>query len=172
MLTKVGLDMGNRRQLVVGLVLLVGGLVAVAIGTTYPSPNPAVALGYLLIVPILVSICGCIFIVVGLARSAEGATRVTTVFRIVGVSAMCGLGLALGFGAAGMLSQLPDSLAGLNGPYIPGSAPGIGAFVLGGIGLSLGLVIGALAALVWWVNRGRHPLPPQSAESPKVGSRT
>jgi hypothetical protein len=164
---KWGLDMGHRRQLVVGLILLAGGLVVVAIGATYAFADPVVALGYFVVVPSLVSCCGIVFIVVGLARS----TRSTLVYRIVGVSAMCGLGLALGFGAAGILSQVPDSLAGLNGAYIPGSAPGIGVFVLGGIGLSVGLVIGAVASLVWWAYRGRH-LPPRSVESPKLGSRT
>ena len=162
--------MGRRRQIVVGLILLAGGLVVIAIGTAYPFVDPVVALGYLGVIPSLVSSCGTIFIVVGLVRNHERATRSTTVYRIVGVSAMSGLGLALVTGAAGILSQVPDSLAGLNGPFIPGSAPGIGALVLGGIGLSAGLVIGAVAALVWWAYCGRH-LPPRSVESPKLVSR-
>lgn len=136
--TKVGPDMGRRRQLVIGLILLAGGLAAVEIGAIHPFADPLVALGYLLVGPILVSVLGTTLAVIGLAQSAGERTRSGAVYRIVGVSALCGLGLALGFGAAGVLSQVPDSLAGLNGPYIPGSTPAMAAFVVGGIGLSVG----------------------------------
>jgi hypothetical protein len=148
--------MGRRRQLVIGLIMLIGGLVVVGIGTIFPSSNPVVALGWLLLVPFLVSFCGTIFVFVSLARSIVGARRSAAVYRIVGMAAVAGLGLALDFGAAGILSQVPDSLAGLNGPFIPGSAEGLSAFLLSGIGLSTGLVIGAIAALVWWSLRGRY----------------
>jgi hypothetical protein len=155
--------MGRRRQLVVGLFMLIGGLVLVAIGTIFPSSNPLVALGWLLLAPLLVSFCGTVFVFVSLVRSAERARRSAAVRRIVGLAAVAGLGLTLGFGAAGILSQVPDSLAGLNGPFVPGSAPGLGAFILGGVGLSTGLVIGAVDALVWWSFRGRHLSPEMSA---------
>jgi hypothetical protein len=151
--------MGRRRRLVIGLIMLIGGLVVVAIGTIFPSSDPLVALGWLLFVPVLVSVCGTVFVFVSLARSVEGATRSAAVYRIVGLAAVAGLGLALGYGEAGILSQVPDSLAGLNGPFVPGSAQGLSAFFLSGVGLLVGLVIGAVCALVWWSLRGRH-LPP------------
>jgi uncharacterized membrane protein YiaA len=148
--------MGRRRQLVIGLIMLIGGLVIVAIGTIFPSNNQLVALGWLLLVPSLVSFCGTIFVFVSLARSIEGARRSAVVYRIVGLAAMAGLGLTLGFGAAGIASQVPDSLAGLNGTFVPGPAPGLSAFIFDGVGLSVGLVVGAMAALVWWSFRSRH----------------
>jgi len=144
--------------------MLVGGLVVVAIGTIFPSSDPLVALGWLLLVPLLVSFCGTIFVFVSLARSAGRARRSAAVYRIVGLAAVAGLGLTLGFGAAGIVSQVPDSLAGLNGAFVPGSAPGLSAFILGGAGLSVGLMVGAVDALVWWSFRGRH-LPPEMSSN-------
>jgi hypothetical protein len=148
--------MGRCRQLVIGLIMLIGGLVAVAIGTIFPSSDPLVALGWLLLVPSLVSFCGTIFVFVSLARSTERVRRSAAAYRIVGLAAVAGLGLALGFGAAGIISQVPDSLAGLNGTFVPGPAPGLSAFILGGVGLTTGLVLGAVAALTWWAFRARH----------------
>jgi hypothetical protein len=127
--------MGRRRQLVVGLIMLVGGLVVVAIGTIFPSGNPLVALGWLLLVPVLVSFCGTIFVFVSLARNTKRVRRSAAVYRILGLTAVAGLGLALGFGAAGIVSQVPDSLAGLNGAFVPGPAPGLSTFILGGVGV-------------------------------------
>jgi hypothetical protein len=60
--------MGRRRQLIAGLIMLIGGLVVVAIRTISPSSDPLVALGWLV--------------------------------------------------ALGILSQVPDSLAGLNGSFV------------------------------------------------------
>jgi hypothetical protein len=140
---------------VVGLILLASGLIGVAIGMSYPFRDPVLALGVLVVLPSLVSLCGTVVIAVGLARKSSDGRHSTPVLRIVGVCAMSGLALALAFGAAGILSQVPDDLAGLNGPYVPGAA-GAGAFVLDGIGLSVGLGIGAVAALAWWAYRGRH----------------
>jgi hypothetical protein len=156
--------MGHRRQLIVGLILLAGGLVVVAVGAIYPFADPLVALGYLLFVPILVSICGTVFVFVSLARSTRKATRSASDYRTARLAAVAGLGLALGYAEAALLSQVPDSLAGLNGPFIPSTAPAIQVLVMGGIGLSMGLLIGAVAARAWWAFRSRH-LPPRSAES-------
>jgi hypothetical protein len=152
--------MGLRHQSVIGLVMLIGGLTVVAIGTIFPSSNPLVALGWLGFVPLAVSFCGAVFVFVRLARSSESVGRSAAVYRIVGLAAVAGLGLGLGFPAAGIVSQVPDSVAGLNGSFVPGSAPGLAAFFLCGVGLSMGLVIGAVTALVWWSFRGRH-LPPE-----------
>jgi hypothetical protein len=146
----------RRRQLVVGLIMLIGGLVAVASGAIFPSSDPLVALGWLLLVPFLVSFCGTVFIFVSLTRSIGRVRRSAVVHRILWLAAVAGLGLALGYGAAGILSQVPDSLAGLNGPFVPGSAQGLSGLFLSGIGLSTGLVIGAIAALAWWSLRGRQ----------------
>jgi hypothetical protein len=148
--------MGPRHQLTVGFVLLAAGLVVVAIGTVLPAADPVVALGYLLAAPMLVSFCGTIVVVVALARSITKARRSAPASRTVGLSAVAGLGLYLGYGVAGILSQVPDSLAGLNGPYVSGPAPGIAAFELAGFGLFAGLVIGAVIALVWRTYRRRH----------------
>ncbi|MDQ1547331.1 MAG: hypothetical protein QOH69_2235 [Actinomycetota bacterium] len=148
--------MGRRRQLVIGLIMLIGGLVVIAIGTIFPSTDPLVALGWLLFVPVLVSICGTVLVFVGLARQIERAPRSAAIYRILGLAAVAGLGLALGYGAAGILSQVPDSLAGLNGPFVPGSAQGLSALFLIGVGLLVGLVIGAVVGLIWWSLRGRH----------------
>lgn len=156
--------MRRRHQLVIGLVMLIGGLTVVAIGTIFPSSNPLVALVWLLLVPLVVSFCGAIFVFVRLARSSESLGRSAAVYRIVGLAAVAGLGLGLGFPAAGIVSQVPDSVAGLNGSFVPGSAPGLAAFLCGGVGLSMGLVIGIVAALVWWSFRGRH-LPPELVAS-------
>jgi hypothetical protein len=156
--------MGRRHQLVVGLILLIGGLVVDAIGAIYPVADPLVALGYLLVVPILVSICGTVFVFVSLTRSTRKATRSASDYRTARLAAVAGLGLALGYAEAALLSQVPDSLAGLNGPFIPSTAPAIQVLVMGGIGLSMGLLIGAVAARAWWAFRSRH-LPPRSAES-------
>lgn len=148
----------------IGLVMLVGGLIVIAVGTIFPSSNPLVALGWLLLVPLLVSLCGAVFVFLRLARSSESLGRSAAVYRIIGLAAVAGLGLALGFGAAGIVSQVPDSLAGLNGSFVPGSAPGLAAFVCAAVGMSFGLVIGAGAALVWWSFRGRH-MPPEAVAS-------
>jgi hypothetical protein len=149
--------MGRRRQLAIGLIMLIGGLVVVAIGTIFPSSDPLAALGWLLVVPLLVSLCGAIFVFVSLARSLGRVGRSAAVYRIVVLAAVAGLGLALGFGAAGIVSQVPDSLAGLNGSFVPGSAPGLDAFILSGVGLSAGLVMGAVAASIWWLLRATRP---------------
>jgi hypothetical protein len=141
--------MSRRRQLVIGLSTLIGGLVVVAIGTIIPSSDPVVALGWLLLLPLLVSLCGTIFISASLARSIGTVRRSVAGCRIVALTAAISLGLALGYGALGLVSQVPDSLAGLNGAFVPGSAPGLGAFFCIGVGLSGGLVIGAVAALIW-----------------------
>jgi hypothetical protein len=157
-------DMGRRRRLVIGLIMLIGGVAVDAIGAIYPFADPLVALGYLLFVPILVSICGTVFVFVSLARSTRKAIRSASVYRTARVAAVAGLGLALGYAEAALLSQVPDSLAGLNGPFAPSTAPAIQVLVMGGIGLLMGLLIGAVAARVWRAFRGRH-LPPRSAES-------
>jgi hypothetical protein len=161
---KEGLNMRRRRQLIIGLIMLIGGLVVVAIGAIHPSADPLVAIVYLLGIPALMASCGTVFVLVGLARSKAPATRSASVYRIARLAAVAGLGLALAYGAASGLSQVPDWLAGLNGRFIPSTAPAIQEFVLGAIGLSTGLLIGAVAARVWWAFRSRH-LPPWSAES-------
>lgn len=145
-----------RRQLVPGLVLLIVGLLVVAIGAVVPSSDPVVALGWLLLVPMLVSFVGTVLLFLGLARNPSGGWRFAGTSRIVGLSAVAGLGLALAFGAAGILSQVPDSLAGLNGPYVPGSGSALSAFFLCGLGVLAGALIGVVASvLLRWFRPGR-----------------
>jgi hypothetical protein len=156
--------MSRHRQFAVGLFMLIGGLVVVAIGAIHPLADPFVAIVYLLGVPALVASCGTVFVFVSLARSKAPATRSASVYRIARLAAVAGLGLALAYGAASSLSQVPDWLAGLNGRFIPSSSSALGELALGGIGLLMGLLIGAVGALVWWAFRARH-LPPRSTEN-------
>jgi hypothetical protein len=142
--------MSRHRQLALGVILLITGLVVIALGAIFPSSSPLVALGWLFAVPSLFSLCGAVFVVVSLARSTGTAKPCAMVNRIISSGAVAGLGLALGWGAAGALSQVPDWLAGLNGSFVSGSALGISAFVLAGIGLATGLMVGALVAILWW----------------------
>ncbi len=156
--------MRHRRQLIIGLIMLIGGLVVVAIGAIHPSGDPLAAIVYLLGVPALAASCGTVFVLVSLARSKAPATRSASVYRIARLAAVAGLGLALAYGAASGLSQVPDWLAGLNGRFIPSSSSALEELAPGGIGLLTGLLIGAVAARLWWAFRDRH-LPPRSAES-------
>ena len=148
--------MHRRRELAIGLILLIGGLVVVAVGTIFPASDPLVALGWLQVVPSLVSMCGVVFVLVSLARRAISASPSATISRIIVWAGVAGLGLALAYGVAGGLSQVPDWLAGLNGTFIPGPQVGLSAFIVLGFGLFVGLVIGAIGALTWWNLRGRH----------------
>jgi hypothetical protein len=141
--------MSRHRQLAIGLSALIGGLAAIAIGTIFPSSDAVVALGWLLLLPLLVSLCGVIFISVSLARSIGAVGRSVAGCRIVGLTASVCLGLGFGYGALGIVSQVPDSLAGLNGAFVPDSAPGLGVFVCSGVGLLAGLMIGAVEAIIW-----------------------
>ena len=137
--------------------MLVGGLAIVAVGGIFPSSDPVVALGWLLFVPVQVSLCGVVFVFVGLARGLGRAIRTSAAFTIVRLSAVAGVGIALGYLAAGIASQVPDSIAGLNGPFVPGASPALGVFLLCGIGLSAGLLVGAVAVLVLRFFRSRRP---------------
>ena len=136
--------------------MLIGGLVVVAIGAIHPSTDPLVAIVYLLGAPALVASCGTVFVFVSLARSKAPATRSASVYRIARLAALAGLALALAYGAASGLSQVPDWLAGLNGRFIPGSTSALEELALGGIGLLTGLLIGAVGGQVWWRFHGRH----------------
>jgi hypothetical protein len=155
--------MSRHRQFVLGLIMLTGGLVVVAIGAIHPSTDLLVAIVYLLGVPALVASCGTIFVFVSLTRSKAPATRSGSVFRIARLAAVAGLALALAYGAASGLSQVPDWLAGLNGRFIPSSSAALGELALGGMGLLMGLLIGGGGAQAWWAIRGRH-LPSGSSQ--------
>ncbi|HEX4057673.1 MAG TPA: hypothetical protein VHX87_05085 [Galbitalea sp.] len=157
-----GLNMRHRRQLIIGLIMLIGGLVVVAVGAIHPSADPLVAIVYLQGIPALVASCGTVFVFVSLRKAP--ATQSASVYRIARLAAVAGLGFALAYGAASGLSQVPDWLAGLNARFIPSSTSALEELALGGIGLLTGPLIGAVAARVWWAFRGRH-LPPRSAES-------
>jgi hypothetical protein len=140
----------------IGLIMLIVGLLVVAIGAIHPWTDPLVAIVCLLGVPALVASCGAVFVFVSLARITAPATRSAAVYRIARLASVAGLGLALAYGAASDISQVPDWLAGLNGRFIASSSSALGELALGGIGLVMGLVVGAIAALVWWRFRGRR----------------
>jgi hypothetical protein len=154
----------RRHELIIGLTMLVAGLLVIAVGAVFPASDRLVAIGWLLFLPVLVSLCGTVFVCVSLARTRASARPSAVVYRIVGFGAMAGLGLAFAYGAAGILSQVPDSLAGLNGPYVPGAANALSAFLLGGFGLVIGLALGAAAAVAWWFVSGRHMAPERVGE--------
>jgi hypothetical protein len=136
--------------------MLIGGLVVVAVGAIHPVTDPVVAIVYLQGVPGLVASCGTVFVFVSLARSNEPATRSSAVYRIARLAAVAGLGLALAYGAASGLSQVPDWLAGQNGRFIASSSSALQELALGGIGLVMGLLLGGAGAQAWRVFRGRH----------------
>jgi hypothetical protein len=102
-----------------------------------------------------VASCGTIFVFVSLAQSKAPATRSAAVYRIARLAAVAGLGIALAYGAASGLSQVPDWLAGLNGRFVPSSSSALGELALGGIGLLMGLLIGGAGAQVWWIFGGK-----------------
>ena len=62
--------------------------------------------------------------------------------------ALVGLALGLSFPVAGIISQIPDSLAGLNAEFVPGPAPAIGAIAFAVIGLAVGLAVGAIGSIL------------------------
>ncbi len=154
--------MKSNHQLVLGLGLIVAGLVIVGVSNLVVSSDVFLGLVLLLLIPLAISFCGAVVAFIGLLRTPENASRFRAVRRIIGLAAIAGVGLGLGFPALGILSQLQDYAAGLNGAFISGSSAGFGAYFLVGAGLLAGLCAGVLVALVWWVIRGRI-LAPQPA---------
>lgn len=130
-----------------GLVLVISGVVVVALGAMAQSEDPVVALGWLLTVPLLVSVCGCAFLIASLF-GIDGSDSRLARHRPLVLVALVGLALGLSFPVAGIISQIPDSLAGLNAEFVPGPAPAIGAIAFAVIGLAVGLAVGAIGSIL------------------------
>jgi xanthine/uracil/vitamin C permease (AzgA family) len=148
--------MRHSRLFVTGLILLVGGMAVIAIGSASPTNDPVVALGWLTLAPLLVSLCGTVLVFVSLVRRSARSTRGSARYRIVRLFAVAGLGLGLAYPVAGILSQVPDSVAGLNGTYVY-VPPLPGVLLCCGVGLFVGVAVGALAAWVWLSLHARQP---------------
>jgi hypothetical protein len=152
----------NRKQVAIGLGIMIAGLAAIAAGVVVGSHNLIVGLILLFLVPLAVSFCGTMVAMIGLVRKPEGRGRPPLIPTIIGVAALAGVAYGFGYGALGTLGQLPDSTAGLNGTYLPVPA-GLSVFLLEGMCLLVGLGSGILVAFIWWwKTRSRHrPLTPQ-----------
>lgn len=135
----------RRLPLALGLVLLVSGVVVVAFGAMVQSEDPVVALGWLLTLPLLMSMCGCAFLIASHFGISEYNSDLARRRPLVLV-ALVGLALGLSFPAAGVISQIFDSAAGLNAEFVPGPAPAIGAITFAMSGLAVGLVVGAIGS--------------------------
>lgn len=109
----------RRLPLALGLVLLVSGVVVVAFGAMVQSEDPVVALGWLLTLPLLMSMCGCAFLIASHFGISEYNSDLARRRPLVLV-ALVGLALGLSFPAAGVISQIFDSAAGLNAEFVPG----------------------------------------------------
>lgn len=136
--------------------MMIAGVVAVAVGAAVASHDLFVGLILLLLVPLFVSFCGAVVTLIGLVRKPEGRSRFSLDRRIIGVSALIGVGYGFGFPALATLGQLPDYAAGLNGTYLPPSA--LSALLLPGVGLLVGLAMGIVVALIWRKNRAEPPV--------------
>ncbi|HWU32422.1 MAG TPA: hypothetical protein VN108_06090 [Marmoricola sp.] len=132
--------MTGRRILAAGPIFVIVAVAVISAGAIWPSADRVVALGVMLLLPLLAAIAGCVVLVIALTRSRK-ADAAVPVGRILAVAALVGLVLAFGFGALGIVSQIPDTMAGFNGSYVPGSAPGLAALTLGSEGVVAGLPV-------------------------------
>ena len=137
----------RRRMLFVGILLIAAGMIVVAAGTG-ASSDRGVALGWLISLPLVVSIGGCAIAFVSLVRGWNGGASRFPERRIVALVAITGLAFGLAFPLAGIVSQIPDSANGSNDEFVPGAAPVVGVMTFAGVGLTAGLVIGVLASLL------------------------
>jgi hypothetical protein len=121
----------------IGLGTIITGVVTVTVGTVVASHDLFVGLILLLLLPLSASSCGAMMAMIGVVRTPEDPSRSSVVRRIVGAAALAGVGFGFGYPALGILSQLPDYAAGLNGAFLPGSL--LSDFFLPGVGLLVGL---------------------------------
>ncbi|MEH3088304.1 MAG: hypothetical protein PGN24_01495 [Microbacterium arborescens] len=93
----------------------------------------------MLFVGILLIAAGMIVIAAGTGASSD---------RGVALGAITGLAFGLAFPLAGIVSQIPHSVNGSNGEFVPGAGPVVGVMTCAGVGLSAGLLLGVLARLL------------------------
>ncbi|MCT9820810.1 hypothetical protein N3K63_10995 [Microbacterium sp. W1N] len=135
-------------------------MLVVSVGALVQSESRAVALGWLLTVPLGASVCGCAFLIASLVGADKSDSRLAR-YRPSVLVGLIGLALGLAFPAAGIISQIPDSTAGLNGEFVPGPAPAIGSIAFAAIGLAVGLGVGTIgSALLQFMNRRGSALEP------------
>ena len=156
--------MNPQRQVAIGLGIMIAGLVALAVGVVVGSHDLFVGLILLLLVPLSVAFCGAVVALIGLVRQPEARSPSGVIRRIIGGAVLACVGSGFGFGALGILGQLPDYAAGLNGAFLP--EDGLSLSLFAGMCLLAGLGSGTLAALIWWKLRGRHVPPAAGTQSP------
>jgi hypothetical protein len=140
----------NRGWYWFGIVLVVTGLGVIVAGTIAPSSDIVVALGWLLVAPLVLMLFGAVCSLIGLLRDVKTLSRQNSTRRIFAAGAAAGIALSSGFGAAGGVSQVPDWMSGENGDFLPGPEGGGGALIVVALGLVIGVVVGGVVVAVWW----------------------
>jgi len=147
----------RRVMLCVGSFSVAAGMAVIVAGSGV-SGEWSVAIGWLLALPLAVSIGGCAIMFVSLAAGDSGPAFRDQALRIITLLAILGLAVGLTLPLAGIVSQIPDTLNGSNGEFVRGAAPAIGVLMFAGSGLAggalLGVVVSLLAATTG--HRSRH----------------
>lgn len=138
--------MNRARLLTAGLLVLIAGLAALAVGTLVGSHDLVIGLILLLIVPLATVFCGAVLALIGLARQPVRQAGSPPTRQIIGMVALAGLGAGSGYPALATLSQLPDYASGINGAFLPPTF--LEVVLLPATGLALGLVAGSVIAVV------------------------
>lgn len=142
--------MSNRGWFWLSIVLVVAGLGVIVAGTIAPSSDIVVALGWLLVAPLVLMMLGAVCSLIGLLRHVKTLSRQDSTRRIFAAGAAAGIALGSGFGAASGVSQVPDWMSGANGAFLPGPEGGEGALIVDALSLVIGVVIGGVVVAVWW----------------------
>ncbi|MEI2269591.1 hypothetical protein OHB93_09740 [Microbacterium sp. No. 7] len=137
----------RRTMLFQGVFLVAAGM-AVIVGGAGVSGDWGVAIGWLIALPLVVSIGGCAIMFVSLAAGWSGRASRFRAMRVIALVAIVGLAAGLAFPLAGIISQIPDTVTGSNGEFVQGAAPAIGVFMFAGAGLAGGTLVGALVSLL------------------------
>jgi hypothetical protein len=137
-----------------GIVLVMAGLDVIVAGTISPSSDIVVALGWLLFAPLVVMLFGAVCILIGLLRHVKTLLKQNLTRRILAAGAAAGIALSAGFGAAGLVSQVPDWISRANGAFPPGPEGAEGALIIVAVGLVIGVAMGgAVVAVFWFADR-------------------
>ncbi|HEY4269447.1 MAG TPA: hypothetical protein VGM94_14790 [Galbitalea sp.] len=149
--------MAGRRLILIGFCAIAVGLLVIGVVAIAATTNLFVGLIVLLLTPLLIAFCGTVLVFFGLFRT-HGSNWAGAVRRLIGLAAVAGMGGGLAWGALGVLSQLPDYAAGLNGAFMSGAWAITSTLVIMGVGLAAGGSVGAVIALIWW-NAHRRAAP-------------
>lgn len=137
----------RRVMLCVGIFSVAAGMAVIFAGAGV-SGEWGVAIGWLIALPLAVSIGGCAIIFVALAAGASGPAFRNQALRVIALLAIIGLAAGLAFPLAGIVSQIPDTLNGSNGEFVRGAAPATGVLMFAGSGLAGGALLGVLVSLL------------------------